>query len=339
MGKKEVDEMIRTSMLARKVSIGRQLWSALGLSILCCAAQWPLAVAVSAQDELCGNGSIDFGEGETCDDGGTCEGGDNDGLKGCTSLNRCESGVNQGDVCTSEEECPPLPGDTSCPSDCDANGRVDVSELVVTLDIALGRQSIDVCLAADSEDDGAVTIDDAVLGVNSVLSGCPQRCREFCPGGTCVPQDGDLDVDDDCPANCRINDICMDPTPFDVTVGFSAPGDGQLSTGRFFLRYSDQSLRLPGSGAPPDNSMILDRFSFPWLGTVTPNDLDYAVRVLALADVFFAIEPDELFTITFDRCGGTPDPTAADFRCTVFDAFAVDASDVTDQTTCSVQLP
>jgi hypothetical protein len=85
--------------------------------------------------------------------------------------------------------------------------------------------------------------------------------------------------------------------------------------------------------------MVFESFSFPWLGTVTPNDLDYAVRVLATAEVFFTIEADELFTIRFDLCGGAAPPTAEDFRCTVFDAFAPDATDVTVETTCSVDLP
>jgi hypothetical protein len=324
--------MIRTSILVRTAFIGRRFSVALGLSVLCCTAQWHLPAAVSAQDELCGNGSIDFGEGETCDDGGICEGGDNVGLE-CTTLQRCTTGVNIGDVCTSEADCQVV-----CPSDCDGNGIVDVSELVLTLEIGLGHQQIDAaaCAAADPDNDGSVSIDNVVLGVDSALNGCVLACGEPCPGGTCVAQDGDLDLEDSCPANCRINRDCADPTPVDVAVRFSAPGDGLLSTGRFFLRYPDQSLRLPGSGT---SDMVFASFAFPWLGTVTPNDLDYAVRVLATAEVFFAIEPDELFTITFDRCAGTPDPTAEDFRCTVFDAFGVDASDVSDQTTCSVDLP
>jgi len=327
--------MIQTSILAGTTSVGRRFFAVLSLSLLCSVAQWPAVVPLSAQDELCGNGSVDFGDGETCDDGGSCEGGDSDGQK-CTTFRRCTGGDNLGDVCTSEEDCPRSPSEPPCPSDCNGNGTVDVSELVATLDIALGIESIDLCPAADSEDDGSVTIGDAVLGVDSALSGCPQLCSEPCPGGSCVPQDGDLDLEDSCPASCQINRECADPTSMEVTVRFSAPGDGQLSTGRFFLRYPDQILRLPGSGT---SSMVFNSFAFPWLGTVTPNDLDYAVRVLAVAEPFFTIEANELFTIAFDRCADTPDPTAGDFRCTVFDAFAVDASNVTDQTTCSVELP
>lgn len=316
--------MMQPTLCGRGASAVRRFWVAFALSFAC------YVPAVSAQDELCGNGSIDFGEGETCDDGGLCEGGDNDGLA-CATLRRCSAGDNIGDVCASEAECGFV-----CPSDCDGNGSVDIAELVLTLDIGLGRQSVEACPAADSDNNGTVTIDNAVLGVDSALSGCVQVCGEPCPGGDCVAQDGDLDLGDSCPANCRINRECAEPTPLDVTVRFSAPGDGQLSTGRFFLRYPDESVRLPGSGTSP---MVFESFTIPWLGTVTPNDLDYAVRVLATAEPFFAIEADELFTVAFDRCAGTPDPTAEDFRCTVFDAFAVDASNVSDQTTCSVELP
>jgi hypothetical protein len=288
------------------------------------------APAVSAQDELCGNGSIDFGEGETCDDGGLCEGGASDGLA-CATLRRCSDGANIGDVCANELDCGFV-----CPSDCDGNGSVDVSELVLTLDIGLGRQSVDACPAADPDNNGSVSIDNAVLGVDSALSGCVQVCGEPCPGGECVPQDGDLDLADSCPANCRINRDCADPTPLDVTVRFSAPGDG-LSTGRFFLRYPDQSVRIPGSGA--ESPQVQERFSTPWAGSLTLNDIDYGVRLVAQAELFQVIPPGELFVVTYDRCAGTPDPTAEDFRCTVFDAFDSLANDVTDQTTCTVELP
>jgi hypothetical protein len=155
-----------------------------------------------------------------------------------------------------------------------------------------------VCPAADPDDDGNVTIDNAVSGVDSALNGCK-------------------------------------PPTIDVAVLFSAPGN--LSGGRIFLRYPDELVRIPGQGA--ESPQVQSRISVPWSGGFTPNDLDYALFSTLVAEPFFDIEPDELFTVDFDLCDGSTRPTAEDFRCTVFDAFGADASDVTEQTSCSVELP
>lgn len=324
----EVTVMTKSSIRFERAAIARQSL-ALGLSILLSATLWSRAPRAEAQDELCGNGSIDFAAGETCDDGGICEGGENDGVR-CTSLKRCVGGENQFDACETDGDCPngtcpePCPGGTcvpqdgdldledtcpancrinrsctapSCPADCNGDGIVDVSELVSTLNIGLGLAPIDQCAAADPDSNGVVTIDNAVSGVESAINGCP-------------------------------------PSTMDVKVTFTAPGTGDLSTGRFFLRYPDSLLRIPGSGA---SEQVQERFDVPFVGSLTPNDIDYAVRVLAQAELFLTIEPDELFTVSFDLCSSTP-PTAEDFRCTVVDAFAPDASDVTDETSCSVEL-
>ena len=62
--------------------------------------------------------------------------------------------------------------DTRCPGDCNGDGKVTISELIIGVNIVLGTQSIAACPSFDSHRTGHVTISDLVLGVNHVLSGC-----------------------------------------------------------------------------------------------------------------------------------------------------------------------
>lgn len=59
-----------------------------------------------------------------------------------------------------------------CSGDCNGDGAVRVSELVAMVDIALDRQGMATCGAADSGGDGRVAIDEIVRGIASALSGC-----------------------------------------------------------------------------------------------------------------------------------------------------------------------
>ena len=60
----------------------------------------------------------------------------------------------------------------SCGGDCDGNGVVDVSELVTMIDIALGRQTMAVCSAGDTQHDGVIGVEDVVAAVRSLMMGC-----------------------------------------------------------------------------------------------------------------------------------------------------------------------
>jgi hypothetical protein len=59
-----------------------------------------------------------------------------------------------------------------CPGDCNQDGRVSVNELVLGLSIALAKQSLDVCPAADPNGDRSVSIDEVVGSVRMALAGC-----------------------------------------------------------------------------------------------------------------------------------------------------------------------
>lgn len=66
----------------------------------------------------------------------------------------------------------PLASAAQCVGDCNADGTVTVSELIVGVNIALGLQPPSACPAFQGRQ-GDVTIAQLVLGVNTVLNGCP----------------------------------------------------------------------------------------------------------------------------------------------------------------------
>jgi hypothetical protein len=252
---------------------------------------------------------------ESCDDGGSCQGGTNDGQK-CTTLEAeaCPDGTcvpDDGDLDfpdpgEPDNSCPAncVINDTctvsgtvdvnvkfaqacACAGDCDGDGEVSLSEVITGIGIGLGTKSLDECPSFDANDDDVVGVTDLIGGVDHSINTCPNECG----------------ID--------------------------------LTNGRFFFRYPDTKVRIPGTAN--DNS-VLERISVPFVGVGTPNDIDYAIRILLQADPFFTIDPDTLFTVTMDVCEEGEALTADDFRCSVFEAFASDASDVTAQTTCSVEI-
>lgn len=61
-----------------------------------------------------------------------------------------------------------------CVGDCDGSDGVVVNELVLGVNIALGRLDLSLCLAFDPNDSGSVSVDELVRGVNNALRGCTQ---------------------------------------------------------------------------------------------------------------------------------------------------------------------
>jgi hypothetical protein len=59
-----------------------------------------------------------------------------------------------------------------CAGDCSNDGTVTVDELVTGVNIALGNQSIRACIAFDPGGDDLVTVDELVKAVNNALGGC-----------------------------------------------------------------------------------------------------------------------------------------------------------------------
>lgn len=62
----------------------------------------------------------------------------------------------------------------ACPGDCDGDEVVDLTELVLGLNVALGRTPLNQCPTFDESGDGGVTIDEVVEAVDASLHGCPE---------------------------------------------------------------------------------------------------------------------------------------------------------------------
>lgn len=60
-----------------------------------------------------------------------------------------------------------------CAGDCAADGSVSIGELIVCVNIALGRGKLAECIECDADGSGAVDISDLIRSVANSLNGCP----------------------------------------------------------------------------------------------------------------------------------------------------------------------
>lgn len=65
-----------------------------------------------------------------------------------------------------------VPAEPTCVGDCGNDGEVTVDELIVGVNIALGETPVDACPAFDSDGSGDVTVDEILTAVNNALDGC-----------------------------------------------------------------------------------------------------------------------------------------------------------------------
>ncbi len=95
---------------------------------------------------------------------------------------RCDGGPRSGAACTPDPavalDAPDICGGAPCVTDvpprlgdCNGNGRVDISDLTVCVNIALGTQPVDECRTGDANDDQRVTVDELVSAVKVSLAG------------------------------------------------------------------------------------------------------------------------------------------------------------------------
>jgi hypothetical protein len=68
----------------------------------------------------------------------------------------------------------PTPVPPPCPGDCNDDRVVQTTELVIGVNIALGRQAVDACMSLDANSNGEVSIDELVAALGAALEGCPQ---------------------------------------------------------------------------------------------------------------------------------------------------------------------
>jgi hypothetical protein len=79
-----------------------------------------------------------------------------------------------------------------CVGDCDGGGTVEINELILGVNINLGLQPIDACLAFDCDGAGTVPISCAIRGVSNSLTGCGGRCPIEAGTYTLTQTDGGL---------------------------------------------------------------------------------------------------------------------------------------------------
>lgn len=72
----------------------------------------------------------------------------------------------------------------ACVGDCDQDGFVTVDELVRGVNIALGALTVDNCPQFDRDGSNTVSVDELIAAVNNALNGCPQDTTPTVPGGT-----------------------------------------------------------------------------------------------------------------------------------------------------------
>ncbi len=122
---------------------------------------------------------------------------------------------------------------TACVGDCAGEGAVAINELVLGVNISLGSAPASACGAFDRNGDDAVSIDELVAGVNNATAGCP---AEPTPTATATPAAS---------AETR----CAVPAGEVVNVDPTQPFCEFISSYRFFL--GDGSEQAPNAGVLP----------------------------------------------------------------------------------------
>jgi len=215
----------------------------------------------------------------------------------------------------------PVGAQAQCVGDCNSDGEVTVDEIITGVNIALGTSALNTCFAFDGSGDGQVTVDEILTGVNNALVGCPASvCGDgivdFDLGETC--DDGNTVDGDACPANCRIEECTPTGNTVRADVVLRVPGGVDVAAVTMFLRYPDGTVRIPGAGNDAAvQSRLLD---LPSGLSVTPNDLDYALRLVAFSPDISPIAAGHFVTVEFDTCTGAALPDRFDFACVIEDA-------------------
>jgi len=167
---------------------------------------------------------------------------------------------------------------------------------------------------------------------------CGDGVVELDQGETC--DDGNTDDGDNCPASCRVA-TCAGPPQGTVAVELqfaTMPADLVMGGLTLFLRYPEDRIAIPGSD---NDAAVLERISSD-VFSVTPNDLNYALRTVLIDPSLSGIGAGTAMTVEFDICAGAAVPVARDFACTVEDASSFDDQGVpvpvTDQVTCSIRV-
>jgi cysteine-rich repeat protein len=163
---------------------------------------------------------------------------------------------------------------------------------------------------------------------------CGDGIVNLAGGETC--DDGNTLDGDGCQANCRVEPCAAARQSDDDGVGAVLDYPTHLLSGMTLLvDYPEGVVGIEGSN---NDAAVQSRVASPSF-SLTPNDLDYALRAVLIDPSFAGVSAGTALTVQFDVCQGAQLPMASAFACTVLDAADVGLASVTDDVTCSVMLP
>jgi cysteine-rich repeat protein len=252
----------------------------------------------------------------------------------------------------SDENFEPVPGvqcvvDVPPPANLCGDGITDPGEACddgnqSNEDDCLNTCQLNVCGDGFLDRQGP-RIEECDDGNTVATDGCTDRCT-ICgdhavtdpdgPAGPIPPDtcdDGNLDDNDFCPADCRSEADACTPTAEEtvVTLNLNTPDVAALT---LFLDYPEGQVTLPGVGAGIPSGIVTG----PGSATTQPFDLDHALRLVAF-DVF-NFGTTQVATIRFNRCAGQPIPAPEQFACTLIGDATDETFAVVPGVTCTVDV-
>lgn len=246
-------------------------------------------------------------EWEECDDGNIL---DNDTCLSTCKLPTCGDEF----VVVGVEECDgrnlnPVTGTFNDPFTCSDLGR-DAGTLTCTADCRLDVSGCGGLFTPTPTSSPAPS-----TTPTPTATATPDRgmCGNGIPetGETC--DDGNLDENDECPNDCTIEPCDPAGTTRSVQVDFVPPEFQDASSISLLITYPDGSVGIPGSGS---DASVVARITGRQTGaTLTPNDLDHALRVVYTRPG--RINPGRVFLLGFDDCTGGTAPSIDDFGCQI----------------------
>lgn len=120
----------------------------------------------------------------------------------------------------------------TCTGDCNSDGAVTVDELIMGVNIALGSMSLDQCPQFDPGGTGAVSIDDLILGVSNGLAGCGSQTNQ-------APLASDVSLSADS-ATAYVEKQLIGSDPDNDTITYELIGD-DTGTGYDFAYVNPES--------------------------------------------------------------------------------------------------